>query len=155
MSPDTFLAIGIDPALELLPAPMATTAARRMLVAIGLQESSLQHRRQIGGPARSYLQFELGGLKGVLRHDASKTHAATVVNALDMASLSPADLHAAMEYSDALACAMGRLLLFTHPKPLPDNEADGWNYYNWLWRPGKPHPDRWPACWRQASEAVE
>lgn len=41
----------ITPALALLPARMSSQAAEIMLLAIGLQESYLTHRRQIGGPA--------------------------------------------------------------------------------------------------------
>ena len=154
MTPETFLIVGVEPAARLLPVEMDGFLSARMLTAIALQESNLQHRRQIGGPARGYLQFELGGLKGVLRHEPSRGHAAAIVNALDMASFAPADLHAALEFNDVLACAMGRLLLYTHPMPLPDNEADGWNYYLFLWRPGRPHPERWAECWRRATEAV-
>lgn len=41
----------IAPALALLPARMSSPSAEVMLLAIGLQESNLTHRRQIGGPA--------------------------------------------------------------------------------------------------------
>lgn len=154
MTPETYLRVAVTPALSLLPPAMDSTNARRMLLAIALQESSLEHRRQVRGPARSYLQFELGGLRGVLRHDATQQLAAGVVNALDYSDLSPSDLHAALEHNDPLAAAMGRLLLYTHPRALPDMEEAGWEYYFWLWRPGKPHPERWPACWERAGEAI-
>ena len=53
-----------------------------MLLAIGLQESRLTHRRQIGGPARGLWQFERGGgVAGVLRHAASRDHALSVCDA--------------------------------------------------------------------------
>ena len=48
-------------ACSLLPARMDTRAARALLVAIGLQESRFEHRRQIGGPARGFFQFEAMG----------------------------------------------------------------------------------------------
>lgn len=43
----------INPALALLPATMDTPEARIMLLAIGLQESRFEHRRQlVGNPTR-------------------------------------------------------------------------------------------------------
>lgn len=51
----------LDPALKLLPS-MDSVRARMMLLAIGLQESRFEHRRQLGnGPARGFWQFESGG----------------------------------------------------------------------------------------------
>ena len=47
----------LDPAAKLLPG-MDSAKARVMLLAIGLQESRFEHRRQIGGPARGFWQFE-------------------------------------------------------------------------------------------------
>ena len=61
MTPAQFLRFAIDPALSLLPPVMDTRAARAMIISICLQESRLQHRRQIGGPARGFAQFERGG----------------------------------------------------------------------------------------------
>lgn len=51
----------IAPALAMLPARMRSDAAEVLLLAIGLQESGLIHRHQIGGPAHGLLQFERGG----------------------------------------------------------------------------------------------
>ncbi|MGL5703631.1 MAG: hypothetical protein ACRCW5_11040, partial [Cetobacterium sp.] len=53
-----FIETIINPALELLPSKMNSDKAKVMLLAIGLQESRLIHRRQIRGPAKSFLQFE-------------------------------------------------------------------------------------------------
>ena len=66
------LRLAIEPALLLLPARMESAEATVMLLAIGLQESRLEHRRQIKGPARSFWQAEKGGgmVHGVLRHPA-------------------------------------------------------------------------------------
>ena len=144
MTPITWLVAGLGPALQLLPPTMDTPEARAMLTAIALQESRLQHRRQIQGPARSYLQFEQGGIAGVLRHHASKPHALEVLSELDY----PADtgaLHAAFEHNDVLAAAFGRLLLFTLPQKLPGpHQADAaWGQYIDAWRPGKPHRETW------------
>lgn len=146
----------IAPALALLPARMRSDAAEVLLLAIGLQESGLIHRHQIGGPAHGLLQFERGGgVRGVMNHSASKDHAArvcvergvepTVVAAFD-----------AIEFDDVLAMAFGRLLLWTDPEPLPDvQDVQGaWDLYLRVWRPGKPHRDTWDRLYAQAVREV-
>jgi len=154
MTPQTYLRTAIVPALSLLPPKMGTPEAVAMLIAIALEESGLRHRRQIGGPARSHLQFELGGLQGVLKHPASGPHAAAVIDSLDYSDCTPAELHAAMELDGVLACAMGRLLLYTDPHPLPargQSAPVSWAYYwrNWRpgafkdWTPDQAPPDKW------------
>ncbi|QWF39250.1 hypothetical protein [Bordetella hinzii] len=154
--------LGIDPALELLPARMDTVAARVMLLANGLQESRFQHRRQIGGPARGFWQFEKGtrasrgGVWGVFLHPASKDHLAALCRARSVAC-DPDAIYAALEYDDVLAAGVARLLLWTDPKALPavgDVEA-AWALYLRTWRPGEPHPKTWPALYAQAMAAVE
>jgi hypothetical protein len=73
----------LDAALAGLPASMDSPQARVLLIAIALQESRLTHRDQIvkgkkpgvKGPALGLWQFEKGGgVRGVLRHPASKPH---------------------------------------------------------------------------------
>ena len=73
---DAILRTAINPALGMLPAKMDTDAARVMLLAIGLQESRFEHRRQMGnGPARGFWQFEKGGgVKGCVQHPSSAHH---------------------------------------------------------------------------------
>ena len=53
----------------------------------------------------------------------------------------------ALENDDVLAAGLARLLLFTDPKPLPAvQQVDtAWNCYVRTWRPGKPHPEKWPS----------
>ena len=51
----------IIPGLKLLPPKFDTPEARVMMLAIGMQESRFLHRKQIGGPARGFFQFEEGG----------------------------------------------------------------------------------------------
>ena len=142
----------IPAALSLLPARMDSPAARAMLVAIGLQESRFEHRRQVGGPARGYWQFELGGgVAGVLRHDASRPH---LLPALDALRYPPAPdvLYNAIADNDVLACVLARLLLFTLPYGLPGvgEPEEGWKQYMEAWRAGRPHRATWDAFYAQA-----
>lgn len=152
----------IEPAQSLLPARMDTPAARVMLLAIGLQESRFVHRRQIGGPARGFWQFEKGsrasrgGVWGVCLHPASKGHLAVLCKARSVAC-DPDAIYAALEYDDVLAAGVARLLLWTDPKVLPAvGDADaGLALYLRTWRPGRPHPQTWPALYAQAVVALE
>ncbi|WP_238877128.1 hypothetical protein [Achromobacter xylosoxidans] len=152
----------VSPALALLPTRMDTPAARVMLLAIGLQESRFTHRQQIGGPARGFWQFERGtrasrgGVWGVFLHPASKDHLAVLCKARSVA-YDPDAIYAALEYDDVLAAGVARLLLWTDPKALPQiDEADAaWALYRRTWRPGKPHPQTWPALYAQAMAALE
>ena len=131
----------LDPSLKLLPG-MDSPKARMMLLAIGLQESRFEHRRQIGGPARGFWQFESGGrVRGVLTHKASAYDAAKICHQRGVGS-STKEVYERLEHDDILACCFARLLLLTDPKPLPViGDVDGsWAYYLRNWRPGKPHP---------------
>ena len=158
MTPSYLLEHAIRPALRLLPANMDGQAASAQILAIALQESRCEHRRQIGGPAHGYWQFEQGGgVRGVLRHPASKPYIRQVLAALDYdapAEELPEVCYIAIEHNDTLAAAFARLLLWTLPEALPgrDDVDEGWRQYLEAWRPGKPHPDTWEAnfaaAWR-------
>lgn len=166
MTPMRYYHNAVMPALTLLPAAMDTDAARAMMLAIPLQESDLEHRRQFpAGPGRGYPQFELGldesgkptgGLALLLRHKSAGPLCARVVNDLDYGGATPAELHAALEHNDILAAAMTRLLLYTFPGPLPgQNESDeGWRQYMWCWRPSRPRPNHWGRCFAMAWDVV-
>lgn len=140
-------------ALSLLPPRMDTPAARQLVLAIGLQESRLEHRRQISGPARGFWQFERGGVLGLIRHPATWPHLRSAVVALkydpEMAS-DDIGLHAAIEHNDILACVLARLNLWWLPGPLATDPAGAWAQYIAAWRPGRPHPETWGVCWRLA-----
>lgn len=156
MNPSTLLKTAIEPAMTLLPGSMDSPQARRMLVAIALQESGLSERRQIArwedgkpihGPARGWWQFEGGGVIGVLRHKATAPYIAQVCHDLGYSDALPMELHHALENNDVLAACFARLNLFWLPVPLPETQAEGWAQYIETWRPGKPHKQRWPAAW--------
>lgn len=153
----------IDAALAWLPPAMTSPEARVQMVAISLQEDPEQLRaqrvivagRERKGPARGLWQFEQGGgVKGVLTHAASRFWARKACEWRGVDS-TPAAAWRALETDDVLAAIFARLLLFTDPKPLPaTDDADGaWRYYVRNWRPGKPHPKKWPASHAKARGA--
>lgn len=141
---------------DVLPSRFTSPEASVMLLAIGLQESRFEHRRQIGGPAMGFWQFERGGgVAGVLSHPASSKYARAVCAIRDRA-VHDADVYDGLDDDDLLACAFARLLLFTDPAPLPrvgDWKA-AWDYYLRNWRPGKPHPETWRELYDRAARAV-
>jgi hypothetical protein len=149
MTPRFIMPCVIDPAMAVLGVQFDTTSAVKMLLAIAWQESRFKHRKQIGGPARSYFQFEPIGVQGVLEHQSSKVLAIGVCAALDHLATKEW-VYDAIKYDAVLACCFARLLLWTDPKPLPETEEDGWKYYLGLWRPGKPHPETWFQAWQFA-----
>ena len=147
----------IDPALSLLPGHMDSPKARVMLLAIGLQESRFEHRRQMGdGPARGFWQFEQnGGVRGCVNHPASAGLLRRLCEIRGVAFDARA-IWSALETDDVLAAALARLLLYTDPRPLPAlGDVEGaLGYYLRTWRPGKPHPETWPEFHRRARELV-
>lgn len=133
----------------LLPGIMDSLAARAMLLAIALQESRCAARFQIGGPARGFWQFERsGGVKGVLKHPLSSGHITHVCAELKYAPEIDA-CFTALAHNDVLACSFARLLLWTDAAmiPLKGQPARAWQMYLRTWRPGKPHPSTWDACY--------
>lgn len=150
---DKLISLFITPGLSILDRRMDTPEARAMLLAVGMQESRFTHRMQINGPARGFWQFERAGVRGVLNHPATKQAAIDACRALCI-NPTEADCYTAIAYSDALACAFSRLLLWTLPDNLPSqgDSQEGWRQYVEAWRPGKPRRDTWngffSAAWR-------
>ena len=144
----------IAPALKLLPPRMSDKRAVVMMIAIGLQESRLIHRRQIKGPARGLWQFERGGgVRGVLNFHS--THDLAKHIALDRIGKGDANsVYDSLEHDDILAAVFARLLLWTDPRSLPAiGDAQGaWDLYIRTWRPGKPHHHTWGALYKQATD---
>ena len=157
MAPEFFLDTAIRGGFQLLPPAMDTPAARAMVLTVCLQESKLMFRRQVGGPAKGYAQFEQGGgVAGVLNHPSVSNYAKEVCAALNVAPAAVA-VYAALEQNDSLTAAFARLLLWTLPEVLPSKSdpALGWSQYIAAWRPGKPHRETWDAYFRQAWACVE
>jgi hypothetical protein len=142
----------IPAAMWLLPEKMDTQEARAELLAIGLQESRFEHRKQIGGPAHGFAQFELrGGVRGVLTHAATRPVILPILEELQYEPVAQ-DCYEAIVHNDILAMVFARLLLWTLPGPLPrrDDPEGAWDQYIAAWRPGKPHRDTWDAFYDQA-----
>lgn len=147
----------VPASFALLPRKMDSAPAVAMLLAIGLQETRFLERRQRArGPARSFWQFEPGehdGFALLFKHRTVGTIAGDVCRALRYAGRDIVEIHEATEHNDVLACAMARLLLWTHPKrlPLDDTEAAyAWQVYLEAWRPGEPHPETWASFYKEA-----
>lgn len=162
LTPKDILTGAIDPAGKMLAGitmPVVVqhdNKARVLLLAIAGQESAWCHRLQVGGPARSFWQFEKGGgVQGVLNHPASAANIKVICSDLFI----PCDystVYEAMAWNDVLAACMARLLLYTDPQPLPDvgKVDEAWKYYGRNWRPGAPHPEMWPERYRVAMNLV-
>lgn len=150
-------------AFSYLPPKMTTPAAGQMVLAIVYQESNGVYRRQLGnGPARGLAQLEMGNAKsragvwGVMNHEASRDLAAEIC--IKRGIDNPKNYKAIwekLEFDDVLALALARLLLWTDSQPLPTNQADGWLAYVRVWRPGKPHPDKWSQSWATARGVMD
>ena len=158
MRVETFFHNIVDPTLGVLAQIInipVTDKARVLVTTIAGQESEWAARRQHGGPARSYWQFELGG--GVAELFAVTPNQLRIVcSALDI-PYDQATVFEAMAWNDALACSMARLLLWQDPAALPevgDVEA-GWAYYLRNWRPGAPHHDVWAECYSMSLAAMK
>lgn len=139
----------VNESYKLLPLKMDSPFSRINQAAIGQQESGYLVRRQYGnGPARGYWQFEEGGgVKGVMEHKSTSELARSVCHARGVPFVRRT-VWEALETDDVLAAAFCRLLMWTDSGKLPVSEADGWAMYIRTWRPGKPHPDKWPASWK-------
>lgn len=138
MTPALFLTLAVEPALNLLPVSARTVEAKAFLIAIALQETQLVKRRQMGGgPAHSFLQFELGTVELLWNHEDTKKAARAICATLSIQE-SPLGVFVAMEFHDILACYFGRLLLLTVRRPLPSrgDVEEGWSQYVGTWRPG-------------------
>ena len=144
----------VPAAYDVLPAHMATPEATALVMAIALQESACAHRTQMHGPAKGFWQFEAqGGVRGVLQHPSTRSYAKAALVALCYRpTLTAAEIHAALEHNDVLACVWARLLLWTLPDALPSSHEPekAWGLYLAAWRPGKPHPKTWDGYYTRA-----
>ena len=148
---ETLLALTIRPTLAWMGKPYDSPEAARMLACIAQTESSCLHRRQISGPARSWWQCEPPTL-----HDLLKRWQLGV-DKLTALGLYPAiwdDPRTVLEWSETAGCVVARGLLWLDPHPLPTTAEDGLATYLRVWRPGRPHPERFTAAWAALHESV-
>lgn len=146
----------IPAALSLLPERMDSARARALLLAIGLQESKFEHRHQVGGPAHGFWQFEQGGgVRGVLTHAVTSPLIRPICVGL-LYPPTPGACYTAIEHHDVLAACFARLLLWTDARvlPTPAQAEKGYHIYLDTWRPGRPHPNTWAACFTEAWQTV-
>ena len=129
--------------------------ATTMLLAIALQESEGYHRRQHGGPARGYWQFEPIAVLEVAHNPATAHRFGDLCAALDYPA-SAGGVAADIEKDMILAACIARLLLYTHPDPLPTRNEGEIAYRQYLnrWAPGKPQPDDWDTNWDLAHHTI-
>lgn len=152
---DHLLDYTLPAAYSLLPPALSSNTASAMLLAVGLQESGLQYRDQLGGPAKGFWQFELEGVKGVMKHPRSKVVINDILDKLCYTG-NPVEVQAALEHNDTLAACFARCLLWTSSLNLPTSigSQKGWNLYLSLWRPGIPRRETWDNFFREAWKKV-
>lgn len=119
-----------------------TITAMDFLLAVAIQESGLAHRRQVGGPARGWWQFE--GVNGGAGEVLSMPEGLHLCQFLRVKPL-PAAVMVALEFCDLLSYGFARLLLWSDPHPVPSlyQPDEAWQCYLRTWRPGKPSRERW------------
>ena len=171
MTPTMMLKTIIDPGLKIVQAlggPMPKDAARAFLLTVAQQESGpgLDARYQSSpssspGPARGWWQFEMGteasrgGVAGVFLHASSKNLVMAGCDYFTIAKNIPA-IWRAVEGHDMMAVLVARGLILTDPYAIPTEVSAGWQCYAIrLWRPGKPHPEKWPGNWQVAQDTIK
>lgn len=126
----------IKQGLAMLPPQMNSKAAIVLLLATQKQENPRRLEQQVGGPARSDLQFEKGGgVKGVMTHPSVRGNTQTVVRARGVA-FDAEEIYQAIGHDQVLAYALGRLLYWTDSGPMPTTAEEAWDVYLRTWRPG-------------------
>ena len=145
----------IEPALRILPPMMTSDGAKAMLLAIGMQESRLEHRVQIGGPAHGLWQFERIGVTEVLRNRASRDFAVDLCWRRGVAATTAAVYHR-LDDDDVLAAGIARLALWRIPEALPlrMDYAKSWRQYLKVWAPGRPRRETWDGFYKHAWDAL-
>lgn len=161
MTPVDFLHDVVDPSLTFLVTvlgsnkPSVDDNARNMMMAIAGQESNWSLRLQTGGPARSYWQFEMGGVNDVWNNKTTMVWLREICAELDIPFVK-STIFEAMAWNDTLAAVMARFLLYTDRAPLPisGQEDLSWAYYERLWRPGKPDRARWTSVYETTVKVI-
>lgn len=137
----------------LLPVNMLSERADFLSIAISYQESRHLYRKQLGGPAKGFWQFERIGVADVLQRPVTRPHILNVLRTLGY-DYTIETSYMAIEHNDVLAAVYARLTLWLDPQPIPppENGQDLWEYYLRNWRPGAPKPATWPISIATAME---
>lgn len=154
-------------AYSLLPESWQSPEATAEVLAIGLQETQFNNRRQVPryagwqAPARSFWQFEISGVKEALTNSASASTMEQLLRALRYPVVTTAErVLAAIEHNDVLAFGMARGLLRTVRRRLPKQGESLEAYEQYLigWKPNKQaaakHADDWPGNFLLAWDTV-
>lgn len=160
MTPRQLLEVTVRPGLAWLGPGYGSREAEVMLLAIAQQESRIGARRQVPtGPARSWWQAEPQTVAAVLAKwdwGRQRLKGLGLLNAVGLPA-GPHDLATIVELSELAACIVARGLLWLDPAPLPalgDRDAAWTCYAERTWRPGRPRPETWPACYAAALAAT-
>ena len=154
MNPQDYHDIIFPVALSLVPEGWDSPEARAQLLAIALQESQFKHRRQIGGPALGFYQFELIGVRGTFLHHRTGPDTQAIAKVLGYETAERT--HLALEDNDILATVLARYNIYNYPAALPveGDAEEGWRQYLRRWRPGRPRQKRWESNFREAWRIV-
>lgn len=140
MTLDELFRHALQPACGYLGQRFVDRRSDVLVLALTMQESDgLQARRQRGGPALGFAQFEMIAVKHVLTHRATKERAVALLQALGYPpTLTVLQVHELLEHNDIACMGFARLNLFTHPQALPPiGDVDAaWDQYVAVWKPG-------------------
>lgn len=138
-----------------------STDAVFMLTAIAVHESGLRAFQlstsgfPLRSAARGLWQFEIEGVRSVVRHDAAYGCLEDLDHALAWrARIKPEQVWAELPWDPVAAMRIARALLWSVPEPLPrpnlDEEKRGWQQYLTAWNPGAREETarrRWRSVW--------
>lgn len=152
----------IESAAALMPPKYDNGIAyKRLELAIAFQESDGVNRKQKGGgPARGLWQYEegtvesRGGVAGLMLHPATRIDLLHLAESFGI----PFEANAiwkALEFNDVLAAGLARLSLWVGPGKIPSTEKAAWEYYESIWNPGRPRPEKWAKSWALANEELK
>jgi hypothetical protein len=148
----------IPAAFSILPVQMDSIAAKAMLIAIGLQESKLTHRRQVEGPAKGLWQNEPNSIIALRTNSRTKAHVENVLSSLMYSTkLDAHQIYDICEHNDILSCSLARLLLWAIPThlPAPGDFDQSWGQYLAAWNPGQPNRARWNLSYTMAWQEIQ
>ena len=161
MTPDIFFTRIVEPTLKWMDASPSVSiptrpSAQVLVMTIAGQESRWKDRRQIGGPARGFWQFEGGPYSGTADVFLQTPRQLGTVCAMCEVPYDQETVFEALAWNDTLACAMARLLLWSDPAPLPSvgDKEGAWDYYIRRWKPGAPHRSSWDGLYDQSLSAI-